>query len=68
MSRSTPNDYSKGFLSSTNIKQAFNLEHPRKSLKLTEKKATNEKYTAEQVVGASFRRAFDRPSWYTVRL
>ena len=50
MSKSTPNDSSQGFLSSANIKQAFNLEHPRKSSRLAEKKATNEKSTAERVV------------------
>ena len=46
----------KGFLFSTNIKQAFNLEHPHKSSRLAEKKATIQyvdKSTAEQVVGDS---------------
>ena len=47
MSKSTPTDHHKGFLSSTNIKQTFNLEHPRKSSRLAAKKATNEKSTAE---------------------
>ena len=51
MSRSTPNDSNKGFLSSTNIKQAFNLEHPHKSSRLVERKATIDSFTAEQVVG-----------------
>ena len=53
MSRSTPNDSNKGFLSSTNIEQAFNLEHPHKSSRLAEKKATKEKSTAEKIVSDS---------------
>ena len=47
MNKSTPNDSNERFLSSTNIKQAFNLEHPRKSSRLAEKEAINEKSTAE---------------------
>ena len=53
MSKISPSNYSQGFLSSANIKQAFNLEHSRKSSILAEKKATNEKSTAERVVGDS---------------
>ena len=33
--------------------QSFNFEHPRNSSRLAEKKATNEKSSAEQVVGDS---------------
>ena len=56
MSKSKSNDSSQWFLSSANIKQAFSLEHPRKSLRLAEKKDTNEEPTAEPVV--------DEPSRY----
>ena len=53
MSRSTPKDYNRKFLCSTNIKQAFSLEHPRKSSRLAAKKATSDKSTAKQVLGES---------------
>ena len=49
MSKSKQNDSNKGFLSSTNILKRFNIKYPCKSLKLAEKKATNEMSTAEQV-------------------
>ena len=51
MSGGARNDSNKGFLSSANIKQAFNLEHPRTSLQLAKTKATKEKSMAKQVVG-----------------
>ena len=46
--KSTPKDSNKGFLSSANNKQPFNLEHPRKNSRLGEKKSP-----ADQVVGAT---------------
>ena len=53
MSKSAPNNSSQGFLSSAKIKQAFSLEHPRKSLRLAKMKATNEEPKAETAVGES---------------
>ena len=49
MSGCPPNVSNKGFLSATNIKHALNLEHPRTTLSLAEKKATKEKSTKSLV-------------------
>ena len=51
MSKSAPTDHNKGFLSSTNIKQTYNLERSCQSSRLSAKKSTNDKPTAVQVVG-----------------
>ena len=51
MSGCPPNVSNKGFLSATNTKHALNLdlEHPRTTLSLAEKKATKEKSTKSLV-------------------